>query len=420
LGRGQSLTSQPASGLWNLLVTQAATFLGDALLLTAFPLLAVHVTRSPALISTVGASATAPWLLASVPSGLLIDRRERRRLMAIASLIAAALASSLAIAVGSGSYDVLVLDGIAFFIGCSQVVIANTGSTLLPEVVGQGSLTGSNAKLFAAQGVTGQLCGPPLAGLLVTIDLNAPAVAAVICYAFATVALLTWRLNFWPGTSATHRPPIRKDLMSGLIALGKHRELRTLAAVTALLNLAVQAVLTVLVLYAVAPGPMGLSKGGYGLLLGTYALGAVLGTPLAAPLARKIGRARLLAIAFLADAVGLCLPALWPQPIFVGAAFTTIGIASSLYNVITVTFRQQVVPPDQLGRVTASYRLFGYGALPIGSAVGGLLATTLGVRTVFPIAAAIVCLAALGLLVVTERAMTTSEASANTAKPNPR
>jgi hypothetical protein len=70
------------TGLHRLLVNQAGTFLGDALLIAAFPLLAVHVTRSPALISAVGASATLPWVVVGLPSGLAAARRERGRLLA--------------------------------------------------------------------------------------------------------------------------------------------------------------------------------------------------------------------------------------------------------------------------------------------------------------------------------------------------
>lgn len=402
-----------AAGLWQLLSTQAATFLADALLLTAFPLLAVHVTRSATMISTVGISATLPWLVAGLPSGLLVDRRERRRLMAVAALCAAAMAGILAVATLGGGYTIGLLDGIAFGVGCAQVVIANTGSSLLPDVASSKELTRSNARLFAAQSATGQLLGPPLAGLLAAAGLAAPAIAAAACYALAAVILMTWRANFPPREAAASRLPLHRDLASGLVALARHRQLRTLAVITALLNVAVQAVLTVLVLYAVRPGPVGLSRAGYGVLLSAYALGAVAGTPMTAPLARHLGRGRVLAIAIATDAASLGLLALWPQPLFVGTMLASAGVASSLYNVVTVTYRQQVVLPALLGRVTASYRLLGYGALPVGSTLGGLIASTLGVRAVFLFAAATTALSSLGLPRVRERLLHASELDAH-------
>jgi MFS family permease len=97
------------TGLHRLLVNQAGTFLGDALLIAAFPLLAVHVTRSPALISAVGASATLPWVVVGLPSGLAADRWERRRLMASASLPGCLLLLALAAIVGAGHDSVATL-----------------------------------------------------------------------------------------------------------------------------------------------------------------------------------------------------------------------------------------------------------------------------------------------------------------------
>ena len=44
-----------------------------------------------------------------------------------------------------------------------------------------------------------------------------------------------------------------------------------------------------------------------------------------------------------------------------------------LWNVITVSFRQTVIPDQLLGRVNSVYRFFGWGMMPIGAALGGLV-----------------------------------------------
>ena len=44
------------------------------------------------------------------------------------------------------------------------------------------------------------------------------------------------------------------------------------------------------------------------------------------------------------------------------------------WNVVTVSLRQALVPDDLLGRVNSAYRFFGWGAMPLGALLGGLVA----------------------------------------------
>ena len=55
------------------------------------------------------------------------------------------------------------------------------------------------------------------------------------------------------------------------------------------------------------------------------------------------------------------------------AGFAAFTFAATLWNVVTVSFRQTIIPDDLLGRVNSVYRFFAWGMMPIGLAVGGLL-----------------------------------------------
>jgi hypothetical protein len=46
-----------------------------------------------------------------------------------------------------------------------------------------------------------------------------------------------------------------------------------------------------------------------------------------------------------------------------------------VWNVITVSLRQTIIPDELLGRVNSVYRFFGWGMIPIGAAVGGVIVT---------------------------------------------
>jgi hypothetical protein len=54
-------------------------------------------------------------------------------------------------------------------------------------------------------------------------------------------------------------------------------------------------------------------------------------------------------------------------------AFTAETFAGVVWNVITVSLRQTIIPDRLLGRVNSVYRFFGWGMMPIGMAAGGLI-----------------------------------------------
>jgi hypothetical protein len=68
----------------------------------------------------------------------------------------------------------------------------------------------------------------------------------------------------------------------------------------------------------------------------------------------------------------------WPV-VFVLSGLTTL--LGTLWNVITVSLRQTVIPAHLLGRVNSVYRFFAWGMIPIGAALGGVLVVVLDAFT---------------------------------------
>ena len=75
--------------------------------------------------------------------------------------------------------------------------------------------------------------------------------------------------------------------------------------------------------------------------------------------------------------------ALTSSPVLVGVMFAVSGLTSVVWNVITVSLRQSIIPDALLGRVNSVYRFLGWGTMPIGAAVGGALAKGFGLRAPF-------------------------------------
>jgi MFS family permease len=162
-----------------------------------------------------------------------------------------------------------------------------------------------------------------------------------------------------------------------------------MAVIVAGFHFADAAVFAVIVLFAVAPGPMGLDEVGYGLLMASFAVGGLAGSVLVEPVERRLGRARVILLVVLASALAMAVPLVTAEPVPVALGLATLGVVVMMWNVITVSLRQRITPDHLLGRLNAAYRFFGWGAGPLGALAGGLIAQLLGVPAVFAFAVVI-------------------------------
>jgi MFS family permease len=117
-----------------------------------------------------------------------------------------------------------------------------------------------------------------------------------------------------------------------------------------------------------------------------------------------------LALAIGGGGVALAAPGLVPEVAVAAVAGALIGVTGVMWNVVTVSLRQRIIPDALLGRVNSGYRLLGWGTIPIGAALGGVLAEWVGLRAVFVVSGSLqlVLLVPL-LLVVSDQALAAAE-----------
>lgn len=387
--------------------------LADGVLKTAVPLIALQYTDAPALLGLVAASLSLPWLLFALLAGALADRGDRRILMVIANAVRAAVLVAGAVAVWMDAGSIWLLAAVAFCIGSMETVYDTSAQSIVPQLVPKSDLVRANARLTAVELTTNQFVGPPLGGALVAAGAG---VALLVPGAMWLSALLV--LLAIPGSFRIARPgrtSIAADVGEGLRFLWGSTQLRTLALMVGLVSLTISAAFTVLPLFATRQGAdagLGLSEVGYGVLLAVSAVGGVLGASFAAPVVRRIGRTASLAATIATIVVFVGIGAVTELPVLVGAALALGSAAISIWNVITVSFRQRVTPGALLGRVNSAYRLLAWGTMPIGAALGGVLAEAVGVQAMFAIAAGVAALAFLGMFVVNGRTMQAAEDAA--------
>jgi MFS family permease len=408
----QSHRAPLGAGFWHLWSSSSLSNLADGLFKVGLPLVALTVTRSPALIAGVTTALTVPWLLFALPAGALVDRIDRRKVMLCANAARALILAVLAVVTAMDAASIWVIYVVAVGAGIAEVLYDTAAQSILPQIVPREHLTRANGRLYAAELTANEFIGPPLGGVLVTIGavIAFTAPAGLWLLAAGALLLLEGTFRVIPHTTTA----IGTDIVDGLRFLWRNEVLRTLTIMTGVFNLASSATMAIFVVYAVgATSAMGLTASQYGLLLTATAAGSVAGTFVAGTIERRLGRSRAMAAGLAAAALFVGSPAFSTNPIVIATGFFLGGAGIVVWNVISVSLRQRITPEAMLGRITGGHRLFGWGSKPIGATLGGLLAELLGLAVVFVVMALVV----LGLLALMRHLTDTALRSAEKGDP---
>ncbi len=354
----------------------AMSNLGDGIALLAFPWLASLITRDAALIAIVPFAARLPWLLFSIPAGVIIDRADRRRLMIQADLLRLVLIGAViglilsldALPLASPMGAILILAGLAFCLGLAEVIRDNAAQTALPSIVDKSQLEQANGQIWSVEQVMGSFVGPPLAGVLIAFALPVPFSFVALCMALS--AYLLWSMVLPLRTAITHAP-IWDDMRDGIRWLWDHKTLMRLGIMLGLLNFLTVMSVTILVLFA--QDILGLTSVGYGVLLTAGALGGVLGGLIGPAIITRLGSRNAVIAAMCTWPIALMLIALTHSPWVVAFALFAETFAGLIWNIVTVSYRQRLIPDAILGRVNAIYRFLGWGGIPLGILFAGFL-----------------------------------------------
>jgi MFS family permease len=353
--------------------------LGDGVSALAFPWLASLLTRDALLIALVATASRLPWFLFTLPAGVLTDRADRRLLMLRADVVRMvltlgvvwlALSAPAASAPGAGSGAILLLSALAFLLGTAEVLRDNAAQTVLPSIVDKADLERANGQMWSAETVMGQFVGPPLAGALIALGIAVP--FGFDAASFAVAAGLVGLVAL-PARQSTRSAAFMIELTEGIRWMRAHPLLLRLAVVLGLTNACYMATLTILVLYG--QEVLGMSAFGYGVLLTIGAAGAVIGGLAAPAVAERVGTRASLLIGLSSFAASYLILAMTSSPVIAGIALFIEAAGGMLWNVVTVSYRQRIIPDAILGRVNSIYRFFGWGMMPLGALAGGLIVT---------------------------------------------
>jgi MFS family permease len=357
-----------------------ASQLGSSFGGIALPYLAVTVLAASSFqMGMLGTLQGLGFLLIGLPAGALVDRWRKRTVMLSADLGRAVLLLSLTAAWWLGWLTFAQLAVVATAVGVLAVFFDVSYQSYLPFLVGRDHVVEGNAKLQTSQSVS-QAAGPAVGGVAIKL-LGAADVVAINAAGYLASAGALWRIRHreTPPAPETRRP-LRTEIAEGLAFVVRHPLLRRLLACTGIGNLTFSAANALIILYFVRD--LHLSAVHIGLIEAVGAIGGLCGALVVTPLTRRIGEGPviILTAAVFAPMAFICplaasLPAL-PTLIIGNVALMGCLVA---YNIATVSFRQRLCPPRMLGRMNASARFLIWGTIPIGSFVGGVLSTHIGV-----------------------------------------
>ncbi len=156
----------------------------------------------------------------------------------------------------------------------------------------------------------------------------------------------------------------------GLSYLARHRVLRSLAGAVAIVNLVTSGAIAVAVLYVLQE--LHLPQSTYGLVMASFAVGAIAGGVLTVRLTRRLGERTAVLVALVAFGVSMVVLGAVRQVIVSVSAIMLMGFFSMVWNITVNSYRQRVVPLTLLGRVTSVFRMVAFITMPLGALLAGL------------------------------------------------
>ncbi len=382
--------------------------------LLALPLTALTLGASALQVGLLTTAQSVPALILGLFAGVWVDRRRRRPLMIGANIARAVALGSIPLAALLGVLHLAQLYVVAFLSGTAAIVFVVAYQAFLPNVVPREHLVAGNSALRGSE-ATAQLAGPSIGGLLVQL-LAAPlalAIGALASLGSALVVLAIRTPERSPGTAHDDRS-VGQAIGEGVCFVLGHPLLRPLLLSSTIGALCSNTIVSIAVVYAVRD--LGLPAWAYGVVIGTGGPAALLGALIASRVLQRHGTGKTLIGAALVGGTATLLVAFAGGQLLAALALLIAwrvfsGLAEAISGIVSFTLLQTLPPPHLQGRVNATVRVFGWGAIALGGLLGGTLGEALGLRPTIALAACGMFLAPLWLARSPVRALSEIPAS---------
>ena len=341
------------------------------------------LTGSALALGATLAIYTAPQLLFGLAIGAWTDRTDRKRLMIVVDLLAAATIASVPLAYSAGILSLWWLYAVAFVSSTLSIFFAAAEFGAIPSLVDSKELVTANGRIqasFAAAAVLGPLAAGALL-VFTSVETILLLDAASFVVSAAMLSVIARAFNAPITKRATS---IRQDIVEGLRYVLSHPVLRNISLMMALINMVGATVFAELVLFA--KQALRAEDSEVGLLFAAGGAGVVVLSLAAGPLRKRWSFGNVALGALMLSGlltVGLAYTTSLPVAVVLWALSSGLGI---LFNINTGSLRQAIVPNHMLGRVISIAMVLAWSANPIGALAGGILIERTGdVRLIYAI-----------------------------------
>jgi MFS family permease len=350
--------------------------LADGVMLTAVPLLAISLTESPVLISLIGAMVMLPWLLFAIPIGAIVDRVDRRFIFAGANATRSAVVGILALLIATDHVTIFWLLAAAFVVGACEVAADTTAQSLIPQILDKKDFEKGNSRLQISETVIQGFIGAPISGFIYALAIYLPFFINSLGFAISALLALSIPVKYLQDirVEETDKEPRRfvEDMKFGISYLYNQKVLRRLVVTTATIGLCYSMGTATMVLFIIKD--LGLSEKYFGVIMAIQGVGAIAGSLIASKMSTKFGRSQVMTFAIVISSAVLLFQGFSPN-IYIFVALATFGgFVISQWNILLMATYQTVIPIELYGRIHGTRRTLVWGAMPIGSLFGGLLA----------------------------------------------
>jgi MFS family permease len=354
----------------------AVSVLGSRTSGMAYPLLVLSLTGSVVDAGLVGFVTMLPHLLVQVPAGMLVDLWNRKRVMICCDILRALAIATIVVALAADRLVLAHILLVGIIEGTLSVAHGLAASAAVPHVVHTSQLTTALSRNEARERGA-MMLGQPLGGILFGIGRVVPFLFDTLTYLVSLVTLLLIKKDFQAARTG-ERKRMRTELTEGIRWLLRQPFLRTTTILVAGSNLLFQALFLTVIVQA---DDLGATPGAIGLMFGIAAVGGVLGSLVAPAAERRLSMKVVVIGVNWVWALLVPLMLVVRDPYLLGSVYALMCFVGPVWNVVISAYQLAITPDAIRGRVIGAASMVAFGAIPLGSLVGGLLLGWAGTRT---------------------------------------
>ena len=359
--------------------------LGGQITLLALPLTAVFLLdASPTQMGLLTAMEIAPFVLLSLPGGVLLDRMQKLPVYIAGEIVMGLSLLTIPLAWALDLLSINLMYVVCFAIGAVYTIAGSASQLVLTQLVGRDKLVEAYSQ-NAIAGSMAEVMGPGLAGILIRI-FGAPLALVMDALLLIGSVLMLKGIRIYedvPPRSTWKDRSFKDELWKGLNFVRSHPMLLEMAAIVGAWQFFAQMALSVQIIFAVKD--LGLDETLVASSFVAMGLGSVLGGMAGPPISRKIGLGPGLIVGIAITSVGwislLLLEGLLPSIFLFSWMLICFSWGATLLFVNFLSLRQAFTPTELLGRMTTTMRwLITLPAAP-GALLGGWMAEHIDMRS---------------------------------------